>query len=498
MLLIVAISAITLPLMVVAVQRFTAFSPDAAGMAPDLLTVSNITNTTATITWRTKDTDTITNLQWGSDALLGNIATDVRDIRDKSVRPRSTHFVQLTGLNAGTTYYYRIVSANTTFPSTEQTPLTFKTLSTSAATTPTALTLYGDTALYNADTVVTAYTLGVLGYANTIPLSTILNTDGTWLLNLAEAKSQGGSLLTPDTDTPVAIVATTRGGMGFVGSATSAQSPITLTLTTTLTQASIDQVLLQGRMITTPATTSQTTIIPSPTGSSRQDFPLKHIGTTATPTPSTGAAATSLTKEQLFSSFSTPSISNITDGSLSIMFLTSLPTTSSLNWGTLSTSLTNNRLDDLDNTTATDRHMHHYTITGLSAHSSYYFKPTTETTVRTFTTPIKIAAPTGQTIITGTLVNTTGECLVRTQIKRSSLYSSTITTIPNASHTWAINVMPVRTNALDTYMIPVATDTVLSTAFCIDEAGNTYYKTGSTTLQNAVTSGINLILTKLQ
>jgi len=491
------IAAVTIALLAIAVQQFNIFSPDAAGSTPDLITISNVTDSTATISWRTRGSDILTNLQWGNSSVLGNVGTDFRDARDKTTKSRNTHFVQLTKLEANTTYYYRIVSADITYPTSDQAPLTFKTLDSKTATQPAAITLYGDTAPQNADTIITAYVLGQQGYTSIIPLSTVLNSDGTWLINIADARKADGSYSTPTKSTPVAILGIASDGTGVVDSFTAAESPVTLTLATQLTQATIDQLLLDGTITHSQTPSATPTATPTPTSSSRQDMPLRRIGTTATPTPSTGTIS-ALSKEQLLTSFQTPSISNITDESLSIMFLTATPVISSLNWGTATNALTSNRLDDLDNTKATSRYIHHYTLIGLNSHSQYYFRATTESAIRTFTSPIKIAATTGQPIITGTLENAVGECLVRTQLKRSSLYSSTITTIPNATHTWAINVMPVRTISLDTYMMPIATDTVLSSAFCIKEDGSVLYQASSTTLQNAVTSGITLSLSTLQ
>lgn len=498
-LLFLLISAVAIPLLIIALQRFNIFTPNAAGATPKLIVISNLTDSSATITWTTSTSGTLTNFQWGESTFLGSTETDLRDKRDKTTKPRTTHFVQLTGLQPETTYYYRIVAGDNTTPATTEAPSTFKTLSKSSATQTPALTVYGDISSQDTDVIILTFVPDSLGYANVIPLSTLLNADGTWFLNIAAARKVDGTLINPPKNATIALLGIGPEGKGSIKSYTIAESPITLSLSAALAQTDLDKVLL------IPPTSITPTVTPTPTTKGRQDFPLKPFGTTATPTGSITVTATptppedaSITREQLIASFVSPSVSNVTDTSLSIMFVTSSPAIGTLNWGGSATSLSSNRLNDRDSAQATSRYIHHYTLIGLASNYQYFFRPTIETTVRTFTTPATISAPSGQTIITGSLTNGTGECLVRTQVQRNSILSSVITTLPNSLNTWAINVMPVRTSALDTFMVPVATDTVLINAFCLANNGDAYYQTATTTVQNAVTSGISLTLVKLQ
>lgn len=494
----VAAAIVSLGALGLALQRFNIFTPNAAGAAPDLVTVSNLTDTTATISWRTAGTETLTNLHWGETSRLGNVEIDLRDRRDQKTTPRSTHYAQLTGLQPNTTYHYRIISVDSTYPTTDQDPLTFKTLGKATPTQPSSLTIYGDTNSQKSDIVVIAYVSTVNGYPEAFPLSTTLNADGTWFLNISAVRKKNGSFVNPIESTPIALLALgSDNTTGFIGTITSLDNPYTINLDQTLTQGAIDQILLAAHPITTttPTATPTVTITATPTSGSRQNVPLRPIGATATPTLAPGLT---ISREQLFTSFQTPSVSNVTDSSLSILLLTSIPTASVLNWGTSTSTITSTRLDDQDGINATSRYIHHYTLTGLNAHTQYFFKSTAESTVRTFTTPLKIAAPLGQIIITGTLSNANGECMVRTQVKRNSLYSSPITTIPNSARAWAVNIMPVRSSSLESYMVPIATDTVLTSAFCITSTGDAYYQTSTTTVQKAVTSGLSLALTKIQ
>ncbi|MCC7304174.1 fibronectin type III domain-containing protein [bacterium] len=489
------IAVVSITLLVYAVQKTTIFSPNASGAVPQLVTISNITDTSAAVAWSTGTQATITHLQWGDTTTLSKTAGDFRDTRDNVTKARKTHYVELTGLQPSTTYHYRIVAGDTTYPTADQPAATFKTLPKVSEVQPTSVALYGDIETQDTDVLVTVYVPGELGYSGVIPQTTVLHTDGTWAINLASARKSTGEFLSVTTSTPIALIGIGPDSKGVAKSTKASETPITLELGAQLSQGMIDGVLLSAVTVT-PSITATPTV----TSSRRQDVPLNPVGTTTTPTPTTTVSTgdTEITREQLLASFSTPSVSNVTDSSISMLYVTSSAVISTLNWGTSAGSLTSNRLDDRDQLQATSRHIHHYTLPSLSSNTQYFMKPTSESTTRTFTTPAKIATPSGSTVITGTMTNGEGECLVRTQIKRNSVFSSIITTLPNASNAWSVNIKPVRTTMLDAYLTPIATDTVLTNAFCIKSNGDVLYYSGTTTVQNAVTSGISVTLTTLQ
>jgi len=485
------LSAITIPILVIAVQKFNIFTPKASGVVPQYLTIANITDTSATLTWTTPTSGTVTNLQWGETAQLGTIESDFRDKRDKTTLSRNTHFVQLAGLKPNTTYYFRITSGTVDYPSVDQQPATFKTISAPTTDASNQLTIYGDTSAKVKDAILFVYVQTATGFTSAAPLATTLNTDGTWFINLATARTNDGEYLSITDETPLAVIMHTNAD-GYVGVHTSKNSPLSLTQLTAITQAKIDQTLL--------ATPISTTTTPSatPTVTKRQDVPLLPKGN-STPIPTTTGTAntTDMTRAQLLATFSTPSVSNVSDSTLSVMFVTSTSKDARLLYGTSATSLPSSKYDDA-NTGTSPRYLHHYTLTGLSANTSYYFRNSLEDTVRSIKLPVKISAPAGQTIIVGSLENGSGQCIVRTQIKRGNTISAVITTIPATDLSWTANIAPVRNSALDSYMVPGPTDTVLSNAFCIASNGDVYYQGGSTTVQNAMSSGLTLELIKLQ
>jgi hypothetical protein len=492
-LLFLLVSAVAIPLLVVAVQKYNIFSPKASGAVPQYLTIANQTDTTATIVWTTPSGSTITSLQWGETNQLGSAEADFRDKRDKVTKTRKTHIVQLTGLKPNTVYYYRITSGAVDYPSSDQTPATFQTLTAPVKAAPQALTFYGDIASKTTDAIILLYPQTALGFSSSLPLATTQNSDGTWFVNVANARISSGEYQDITDKTPVAVIMHTESD-GYVKVHTSAENPLSLTTLSPLTQAIIDQALLGTTIVTTP------TVSATPSVTKRQDVPLKPKGSTPSVTPTGTTPPTDsadITKSQLFASFASPSVSNISDSSLTVMFLTTTAKESRLLYGTSATSLPSSKYDDA-NTGTSPRFLHHYTLTGLSANSAYFFRTTLEDTVRTITLPTKISAPSGQTIVIGELKNAIGECVVRTQVKRGNTISSVITTLPGSNYTWTTNIAPVRVAALDSYMVPGPTDTLLTNAFCVSTTGDAYYQSGAATVQSGMSSGITLNLVKLQ
>ncbi|WKZ23596.1 MAG: fibronectin type III domain-containing protein [Candidatus Dojkabacteria bacterium] len=478
-----------------ALQRFNIFTPQASGAVPQMVTVANLTDSSTSIVWSTGDNAVVTALHWGTTPSLGTVVTDDRDSLENTTKPRKTHYVTITNLQPNTTYYYRIVSGDTTYPAEGTDPATFTTFPVIAQPAVDPKTLYGDISSQTTDAVILAYVPSTLGFTSSAPLATYVTNNGTWLIAITEGRRNTGEFLPLTDTTEIALIAVGPNSLGTARLATHEQNPLSLSFANPLTQATVDSVLL-GSPSTIPTTITPT---PSPT-TGRQDFSLRPIGATPSITPTTTLPGGNElpTREQFFALFMTPSVSNITATSMSVMYLTNATIINTLNWGTTPNTLTSNRVDDRDAAQATARRIHHFTLPSLQPMTSYYFKPTNDSTVRMFTTPAEIALPTGQTIITGNLSNGTGECLVRTQIKRNSQTSSIITTIPSVSHSWAVNIMPVRLASLDAYLLPVATDTVITNAFCIATNGDVYYNNTSTTVQNAVTSGLSITLTKLQ
>lgn len=495
---ILVFAAVTIPLLYFALQQVNFFMPRATSLDPQRITITNLSETSASLTWTTPGVATIGSINWGISTDLGDTQTDIRDKRDNTTQARRTHTVTLTGLQPNTTYYYRILVGTKPYPAADVAPASFKTLATSTETQPTTLSLYGTITGSNLDVIVTGYVKSSFGYGNVIPLSAVPNTDGTWYLNIAAArvKSTGAYIL--PTETTSVVIINDGGNIGEIVTKTSADSPIALPLTmTTFSQATINAALgISGSGTATPTTTSTPTATPTPTVTpGNQDIPIVPIGSTTTPTPS--SSTTTLTADDIYNSFVSPSISNVSDTNVSIMWLSNNEEAEVISYGTSTNAMTSTKRDDRDTSAAIPHRIHHMSLSFLTQNTSYYFKTTTDSTPRTFTTPTAITPPENTQIITGAFTNAVGECLVRTQIKRGSVLSSVITTLPGDDYNWSVNISPVRNAALNAYFTPSNTDTVVTNAFCVAANGDIWYVAKSMTVKSALAGNVSLTLTKL-
>jgi hypothetical protein len=76
--------------------------------SPQKIEVTNVTSTSASISWITPTQKTVGYVKYGTSSELSDIAWDSRD-KGEASGEYSLHYVNLTGLAPTTTYYYSIV-----------------------------------------------------------------------------------------------------------------------------------------------------------------------------------------------------------------------------------------------------------------------------------------------------------------------------------------------------------------------------------------------------
>ncbi|MGB0383990.1 MAG: FG-GAP-like repeat-containing protein [Ardenticatenaceae bacterium] len=175
------------------------------------LNISNVRDTSVTLTWLT-DQATTGYVLYGQTTELGQIAYDVRD----ATVTGQTHYVTLSDLMPQTTYYFKVVSG------AEQDQQELSTLTTAAAleSLPDSDTIYGK--LFQADGVTPAtgalihLTLqdqdGHGSNGQSQHLSALVDADGYWHHNLGNARVADGShpfQYDPTRDT-ISLTATTE------------------------------------------------------------------------------------------------------------------------------------------------------------------------------------------------------------------------------------------------------------------------------------------------
>lgn len=202
-----------LPLVVYAsyqvVQMVTKASADTE---PKNVLISNLTTSSATITWTT-DSQTRGTVSTVKNSTEG---TPVIDTRGNT--KRYTHFVELTGLEPNTTYSFVVTSDTTKYTATTGgNKFTFKTASITAET-PTPNPIHGSVDDVSGDDVIV---FAVLKDKSVYPVSATMPSGGNWIMDLsAFRKVSDNSLVISNSDTNLVLVAISATGSGdmFSGS----------------------------------------------------------------------------------------------------------------------------------------------------------------------------------------------------------------------------------------------------------------------------------------
>jgi hypothetical protein len=84
----------------------------ASAQAPQRVQITNVRHNAFTVSWFTDSANVTGSVVWGTDSeSLPNTANDVRG----AATARRVHYVEVTGLNTSTRYYFKIVSNGTTY-----------------------------------------------------------------------------------------------------------------------------------------------------------------------------------------------------------------------------------------------------------------------------------------------------------------------------------------------------------------------------------------------
>lgn len=165
----------------------TGFLPRASPeTTPKDLKVTNITDTSFTVSWVT-DNKTTGYIKYGTSATaITTVITDDRDLITGSVGQYRTHHVTVRGLSPSTPYYYKIGTGTTELYDDSGKPYQTRTTTpiTSAAKTLYGEVLSGTTGASGALVYISGDTIS--------PLSTITQTGGSFALSLAIARAKDG------------------------------------------------------------------------------------------------------------------------------------------------------------------------------------------------------------------------------------------------------------------------------------------------------------------
>ncbi len=341
------------------------------------VTATAITSTSATITWTTDQASSSqvnygTTTGYGSQSLLNSTLT-------------TSHSVTLTGLTAGTTYNYDVVSANSSSASTTSGNFTFATTAAAgpviSAVTATGITSTSATITWTTDQASSSQVKygTTTAYGSQSTLNTTLTTTHsvtltgltpgtTYDFDVFSANSSNVSSTSPN----ATFVTTAAAGPVISAVTATAITSTSATITWTTDQASSSQVNygattaygsqspLNGTLTTTHSVT-----ITGLTASTTYNFDV--VSTNGSNVSSTSANGTFATTAASAPVISAVASSGITTTSATITWTTDQASSSQVNYGTTTAY---GSQSPLNNTLTT---AHSVTITGLTAGTTYDF-----------------------------------------------------------------------------------------------------------------------------
>ncbi len=148
-------------------------------LTPNQIKITNITDTSFTVSWLTED-KTSGFVKYGTEQNLSFTAADDRDQLSGKTDNFNTHHITLKNLKANTAYLFKIGSGNKIFDSNDQ-PYQVTTAKT-AKSPPANDVAYGTIVDQNSQPVEGA--IVYLSLANASPTSTLSKASGSWVIPL--------------------------------------------------------------------------------------------------------------------------------------------------------------------------------------------------------------------------------------------------------------------------------------------------------------------------
>ncbi|MBN1915524.1 fibronectin type III domain-containing protein [Candidatus Dojkabacteria bacterium] len=450
----IAFLAFAIPLTVVAVH----IASDIASKAkptetPQQVFVTNLTESSATVTWVTTENETDGLVKYGvSQDSLTSSAFDERDKID-SLGLYNTHSVILRGLSADTKYYYTIMIGGEEYDNAGN-PFSFSSLPSSVESPFTPDPVEGNVTPSTGDLLVYSYATD--GNIRSTIVSTLTNSVGNYVFDKSSFKSlTSGEKFSMSSADIVTFVQ----GVGFG----TAQGQY-------LSTSKPEIMSLSKSSVTFFNPDASITLLP------REGSPSPSPSPTSSPVPaSSPSSGTDTTSKKLIESFvnlsgfdSNPTIpymikiSNISDVSFTVSWLTKEATTGSVVYGLSSPSEL--ALDDRDGSAvlAKKRFTHSVTISKptfkkndkvlfeINSNSKSY-KPTIGSFV--FTIPAVLSSPPSIKVVTGRVtpvfetsigLKDSRDFIIAGNYSADGKKSTWVTTVPAENKGWNLNMGSAR------------------------------------------------------
>ena len=456
-----------LPLLVYAsyqtIQLITRASGDTQ---PKNLVISNLSTSSATISWVTETSAK------GSvvPILTGNEKSPVVDKRGND--NRKTHYVELVSLEPNTKYDFKIVSGSDEYASLDNVTMSFKTAPITAGT-PTPNPIHGTISGSSGDDVIV---YAMLKDKSAYPVSAVIPSGGNWITDLSGfRKISDYSLVLTENTTNLILVA-----VGAVDEGSLLQGTYTslfdsngkLKSTNSFTIASNSNLYSSFPVKSMLMAEAVTPVVPveepeeeeeeTPTNESKfkivMDLEWVNMVSGSSVTATTGVSSVQVT--------------NLTDTGFTVLWVSAQKEAGSINYGTSSSSLSSEALDERDGATNRGTYfVHSVSVTMVQPETKYYFKVKSGgaqysntfdvTTYATLSSPppfesvtgaVKNIPSTGELVVVGYITDKDGSGTTGT--------SNKISVLADDNGKWILSIADTRNTSGSSYFEYTSTDIV--------------------------------------
>lgn len=177
----------------------TFFGQASAPETPENIRVTDISDTSFTVSYKTS-TPVAGSLTYGKTDTFGSLAVDNRDQQQEVLSPHAIHYITVRTLTPKTTYFFAIVSGETTFLDKDDKPFSVTTGSVINTKPSAALPASGKIILTTGEQVGEAVVY--LSGKDTQTISALVKPDGNYILPLNTTKTKNLSAYASFTDNP--------------------------------------------------------------------------------------------------------------------------------------------------------------------------------------------------------------------------------------------------------------------------------------------------------
>lgn len=460
---IIWILVIGLPLLVYAsyqaVQLITRASGDTQ---PKNLVISNLSTSSATISWVTE-----ASVKGSVVPILGgNEKSPIVDKRGND--NRNTHYVELINLEPNTKYDFKIVSGSDEYASLDNLTMSFKTAPITAGT-PTPNPIHGTVTGSSGDDVIVYATLKD---KSVYPVSAVIPSGGNWITDLsAFRKISDYSLVLTENTTNLVLVSVGAPDKGAVlqGTYTSlfdSNGKLKSTSDFTIGSNSNLYTYFAAKSMLMAESVAPTPTVEEPEKEPASDSKFKIVMDLDWVDMVSGSSVTATTGA------SSVQVTNLADTGFTVLWVSAQKEAGSINYGTSSSSLSSEALDERDG--ATNRgtyYVHSVSVTMVQPETKYYFKVKSGgveySNTFDITTYATLSSPPPFESVTGAIKNipTTGELVVVAYITDKDSSGTTgssnkISVLADDSGKWILSIADTRNTNGSSYFEYTSADEI--------------------------------------